>query len=168
MFSEFFHLHTVLPVNYMVLRQRKDVIRESEKSDHKIMCPDFCQWHTVLPVIYLMDGGKGRTWSKQERKEIIRIMFPDFCQCHSVLPVIYFTGWRQRKDVKRESKKSYCKDDDSNLLPLSHRSTCYLFYGIEAKKNHEEYVFWLLSLHLPVIYEMDGDRGSTWSEQERK
>jgi hypothetical protein len=136
------------------------------------------------------------------RKKVI----PVFFHFHIILPVIYLMEWMQRKDVKWAREKINHKDDVSWLLPMPLRSTCYLFYGMEAqkgrearkrkkviirmmipifchfhtvlpviyfmelrpKKNYEDYAFWLLSLHLPVIYWMDGDRGSTWSEQERK
>ncbi len=104
-------------------------------------------------VFNLRDEGKGRMWSEQERKEIIRMMFPEFFHLHTVLPVIYFTGWRQRKDVKRESEKSDHEGDDSSLLPLSHHSTCYLFYGIEAEIMRMLFPdFFHLHTVLPGIY----------------
>ncbi len=102
----FFHLHTVLPVIYFTgWRQRKNVKRESVKSDHKDDDSSLLPLSQRSTLFILRNGGIGRTWSEQKRKEIIRMTLPDFCHCHSVLPVFYLMEWRQRKDVKRAREK---------------------------------------------------------------
>ncbi len=112
---------------------------------------------TFYLLFILWNGGRGRKWSEQERKEIMRMMFPDLCQCHNVLPVIYFTVLRQRKDVKRAREKKDHKDDVSWLLPMSHRSTCSLFYGLKTEERREKILrmlfhdIWYLQTVLPVI-----------------
>ncbi len=62
----------------------------------------------------------------------------------------------QKGREARKQKKSYHKDDDSSLLPGSHRYTCYLFYGVEAEIMSMMFPdFCQCHFVLPVIYFME-------------
>jgi hypothetical protein len=134
------------------------------------MFPDFCQCHSGLPVIYLMEWRhrKGVKRARLERnlKDDVSWLF----HLYTVLPVFYYTDWRQKKDVWSKKVKQLII---RLMIPVFRQchSVLPVIYFMELRRKSWEWCF-LTSFICIKFYLLfilrDESRERMWSEKAKK